>query len=662
MSGAAPAGPSPQRLGWTAAIVGAASLPHWLATPVWIPALLAACIGWRFAAARAAWPLPGRAIRMVLALGAFSAVLGQFGTINGVTAGSALLIVMIALKFLEARTQRDELVLIIIAYFLAFASLLYQNSLLSGAYLFVFVWITTIALIQLGRGGALLAVPATAKLAGRLLAKAVPVMVILFVLFPRLPGPLWAIPDDTRAGTTGLSDSMSPGDITALGLSDEVAFRVQFFGEPPAREDMYWRGPVLSRFDGRTWSGARSMRRGGADTLTHVGERSDYRVTLEPGHERRAFAIDMPERWEGGRHRIVMTADYELRLLMREARGERAAYEVTSYSEYRAQEPLSASGRAWYRRMPEGYNPRTRALAAEWAAAGLRAEAIVERALEMFREEAFFYTLSPPPLGRHTADEFLFETREGFCEHYASAFAILMRAAGVPARVVTGYQGGELNRLGDYYIVRQADAHAWTEVWLEDAGWRRVDPTAAVAAERISLGASGSSAGGDGFTRNGGFARNWGRDLALAWDAVNMYWDRWVLGYGPRLQRALLELLGFERPGARHLIGLAVAALAAVTAGFVVAATLAARPRRRKDPAARAFERFVARLRRADVEPRAAAETPTAYAERAKRALPGAAAQIDAIVRAYLRVRYEPGAGARQLAALERAVRQFRPA
>ncbi len=649
-----------ERLCWTAVLIMGASLPHWLHVPPWIPLLLATCVGWRFAGALAGWPLPGRLLRLVLALVAFSAVIAQFGTINGVTAGSALLTVMVALKFLEVHTQRDHLVLMIVAYFLAFASLLYQTSLLAGVYLIAFVWVATIGLLQLGRSGPLLGTWPTAKLAGRLLLKALPVMLILFVLFPRLPGPLWAIPGDTSSGATGLSDSMSPGDITELGLSDEVAFRVEFFDGPPLQEDMYWRGPVLAEFNGRTWTRDGRRRERVLETIEHLGQRSEYRVTLEPGSERRAFAIDMPESWDGGQHTIAMTGDYQLRVVRPESRSSRVAYDATSYARYRALEPLTPRERERLSRLPEGYNPRTHALVDEWLAAGLSRAEIIQRALGMFREETFYYTLTPPSLGRHTADEFLFETREGFCEHYASAFTIMMRAAGIPARVVTGYQGGWLNAFGGYYIVRQSDAHAWTEVWLEDDGWVRVDPTAAVAAERISLGAGGSSAAG-GADRRGGLPAGFTRDLVLAWDVVNMYWDRWVLGYGPNLQRALLELLGFERPRAGQLVMLAVVAIAAFVVLSSLATVLASRPRRARDAAARAFERFVAKLRRAKVPPRAPTEAPTAYAERARRALPGAAADIDAIVGAYLHARYEPDVGDDDVRRLEEAVRAFRP-
>jgi transglutaminase-like putative cysteine protease len=478
-----------QRLLWTAGVVIGASLLHWPELSVWIPVILCAAVIWRVAAAVIRWPLPNRGLRLLLAFLAFTAVLLQYKTINGVTAGSALLVVMVALKFLEAHTQRDQLVLMIISYFLVFASLLYQRGIVTGLYLLAFVWITTVGLLQLGRRGPLLPSWPTAKLAGRLLLQAVPIMLLLFVLFPRLPGPLWAIPGDTSSGASGLSESMSPGDITDLGLSDEVAFRAEFLSTPPAANDFYWRGPVLSNFNGRTWTRDPGTRRRVQDYLEFVGEPTEYRVMLEPHGHRWAFALDMPASWEGRRD-VAMGSDYQLRVFFGDGVDSRIDYRVTSYTQYRAMEPLTEAELNQFRRLPEDSNPRTRELAASWLADNPTSAQIIARALNVFRGDEFFYTLTPPALGRHTADEFIFETKEGFCEHYASAFAIMMRSAGIPARVVTGYQGGELNSIGKYYIVRQSDAHAWTEVWLADEGWVRVDPIEAVAPERIALGSS----------------------------------------------------------------------------------------------------------------------------------------------------------------------------
>jgi transglutaminase-like putative cysteine protease len=652
---------SMQRLLWTAGVVVGASLLHWPKLSLWIPVALCAAVAWRLLATLIRWPLPNRALRLLMAFLAFSAVLMQYKTINGVTAGSALLVVMVALKFLELRTQRDQLVLMIIAYFLVFASLLYQRGAFTGLYLLAFVWVTTVGLLQLGRRGPLLPSWPTAKLAGRLLLQAVPIMVVLFILFPRLPGPLWAIPGDTSSGATGLSETMSPGDITDLGLSDEVAFRAEFLNAPPAPSDFYWRGPVLENFNGRSWTRDPGIRRRVHDTLEFIGEPTQYRVMLEPHGHRWAFALDMPESWTGRRD-VAMGSDYQLRVFLGDGIESRIDYQVTSYTDYRALEPLTEAEVARFRRLPPDSNPRTRALAASWLTDNPTAEQIIARALNVFRGEEFFYTLTPPALGRHTADEFIFETREGFCEHYASAFAIMMRAAGLPARVVTGYQGGELNAIGQYYIVRQSDAHAWTEIWLADEGWVRVDPIEAVAPERI---ASGSSRGALARQNDGrrAFANMaWVRTAMYAWDTFNTYWNDWVIGYGPRLQRSIMEYLGLERPRWSQLIGIAVGATISLLIALSLYLAWSFRGRVHQDPAARSFARFSAKLTRLRVAPKTPNEGPVAYAERAKSALPGAAPEIERIVQSYLKARYEPDQNRRSLAELVDSVSRFKPA
>jgi transglutaminase-like putative cysteine protease len=655
-----------KRLLWTAAIVIGTSLPHWPELPPWIPALLVLAVTWRLGVALYGWPPASRIVRLPLSLGAFVAVLFQYRTLNGVEAGGALLVVMIALKVLESRNQRDQLVLIMICYFLMFAGLLAGRGPLTAAYTVVLVWLATVAMIQIARRGELLPYRATSLFSGRLLLHAMPVMIALFILFPRLPGPLWAIPGSTSSGATGLNDTMSPGDITNLALSDEVAFRVEFEGQPPRARDLYWRGPSLSNFDGRTWSITQGIRRGErvAATVEYLGEPTSYRVSLEPNGRNWAFALDMPREWSGDLS-LRMGSDYQLGAFFGGARPRRLDYRVTSHVDYRAREPLSEGERAGFRALPDGSNPRARALAESWLSDSPSGATIVARALDYLRSQPFAYTLTPPALGAQPVDEFLFETREGFCEHYASALTFLLRAAGLPARVVLGYQGGELNTLGGYYIVRQTDAHAWTEVWLEGQGWIRVDGVATVAPERVALGYDGLGSGGMTAAAAALRAR-WSRPLALLWDAVNTRWQAWIVGYGPELQRSLLESLGFEnlRRAQRSAVLLGLTVVATITLLIGLSAYLSWRHRQRGgvDAAALSFASFVRELRRLEVPTRAPAEGPRTYAERAASALPHAAAPIHAVADLYLRARYEPDEGGEALAALVAAVAAFRSA
>ncbi len=650
-----------KRLLWTAGIVIGTSLPHWPTLSPWMSALLLSAAGWRLGVAFYGWPAPMRAVRLPLAIGAFLAVLFEYRTLNGVAAGSALLVVMIALKFLESRNQRDQLVLLMISYFLMFATLLGERGPLTLAYIVLLVWLTTVALVQIGRRGELLPYRTTGLLSGRLLLHALPVMVALFVLFPRLPGPLWALPGSTSSGATGLDDTMSPGDITNLGLSDEVAFRVTFEDRPPRANDLYWRGPSLTNFNGRTWSTPQGMRGRVDDTIEYRGEPTSYRVTLEPNGRNWAFALDMARTWTPSTA-LRMGSEYQLLIPFGGPRPRRIDYRVTSHVEYSAREPLTEADRALLTALPPGSNPRTRALAESWLADRPNGTAIVDRAMAYLRSQPFEYTLTPPALGAQAVDEFLFETREGFCEHYASAMTVLLRAAGLPARVVLGYQGGELNALGGYYIVRQTDAHAWTEAWIEDQGWVRVDAVAAVAPERVALGFNGF--GSRGTTAAAAALRARWRPIARVWDAVNTRWQAWIIGSGPELQRTLLESLGFENLRRTQrwavLLGLAAAATLALLIGLSLYLSWRQRQRAAADAAARCFAAFVLKLARLDVTPRAPAEGPRAYAERAAGALPHMESRIRAIVDLYLRARYEPDADGGALAQLAAAVAAFR--
>jgi transglutaminase-like putative cysteine protease len=327
-----------------------------------------------------------------------------------------------------------------------FASLLVERGPFAAVYIGVLVWLTTVALIQIGRRGEFLPYRTTGALSGRLILYALPVMIALFVLFPRLPGPLWGIPGSTSSGATGLDDTMSPGDITNLGLSDEIAFRVEFDAQPPRANDLYWRGPSLTHFNGRTWSMLQGGRRGERvlDSVEYRGEPTSYRVMLDPNGRNWAFALDMPQRWTGD-NGLRMGSDYQLGLFFGDGRRRRLDYRVTSYVDYSAREPLTEREQDMFRALPPESSPRARALAASWLVDGPADSTIIERAMAYLRSQPFEYTLTPPALGAQPVDEFLFETREGFCEHYASALTVLLRAAGLPARVVMGYQGGEFN-------------------------------------------------------------------------------------------------------------------------------------------------------------------------------------------------------------------------
>ena len=621
-------------LPWTLLALAFALLPHVPYLPAWITAALLACAIWRYSIEVRRKPVPPALLRASLALACFLGVLYTYSTISGVGPGSALLAIMAALKLLETRQRRDQFVLLFIAIFLVMSSLLREQYLWSLPYLVVGVILIMTAWLRTAADD-LEPLRRSLGTSSRLILYAAPLALAMWIFFPRIATPFWAVPIDTGTAVSGLSDTISPGDISALSKSDAVAFRVKFDGVVPDPRDRYWRGLVLHRFDGRTWSGISEPRisSGALKNIQTAGEAVQYEVTLEPTRQHWIFALDIPYHWDlestflGPQHQLARVQPIDQRI----------AYKAVSYPDYRIDLELHPYRRGWYLEFPESRNPRTAELASSMRAAATSDEAFVRAVLKKFNEEEYHYTLEPPPLGSHPVDRFLFETRRGFCEHYASAFAVMMRAAGIPARIVVGYQGGELNPVGDYMIVRQADAHAWTEVWLPGSGWRRVDPTAAVAPERVDAGRTGAMFDGTAAAWGLGAPSRLLHNLVLTWDAANAKWNEWVLGYGPENQERFMNWLGMDDPDWRQMILTLGALVTGLTMLISLALMLRYRPPSR-DKAAILYDRFV---RKSGLKP-ATGETPRGFAVRAQRDSPLPADSVRSITDTYLDVRYGP--------------------
>jgi transglutaminase-like putative cysteine protease len=605
---------------------------------------------WRLLIVQRRLPVPSRTLRTTAVIVVVMSVALTFRTFNGVDAGTALLTLMAGLKFLETRSARDHRLLLLTAYFLVLSSFLYGQHLWRVPLAALVVWFITTALLKAG-GPAVLAPRTAMQMSARVLLLATPLMAALFLLFPRIPGPFWAIPGAERA-VTGLSERMSPGDISELSISSEVAFRVRFTGAPPPPPQRYWRGPVLHDFDGYLWSSQKPMAML-RQPVAWRGTPRDYALMLEPTGRRWVFALDLPETWPW---RYTQTGDYQL--LARDPIDEPLTVELRSWPDYVAGSQLPLTTRRRDTRLPPKVNERTLALAAQMRAEVADEAAYLRAVLAMFRGQNFVYTLTPPRLEVDSVDDFLFNTRSGFCGHYASAFTTLMRAAGIPARVVTGYQGGEYNRLADYYIVRQSDAHAWSEVWLEGRGWVRVDPTAAVAPERIEGGLAEALGADepvpDRLLRE--FA--WLRDLRFAWDAANTLWRERVIDFNERSQERMLEWLGFAQPDWR-VLGLLLT-LAVVLLLAVLSVQLSRELRvRNADALQRTYATFCRRLEQRGLS-RLHYEGASDFAARVRAARPDLAADTDAITRLYLDLRY--GKAATGLDEFIRRVRGFHPA
>jgi transglutaminase-like putative cysteine protease len=631
--------------------------PHAWRLPPWLTLLVALFVGWRIAVMRRRLQPPPRALLVAMVSAASAGIFLQYGTLFGREPGVALLSVMIALKLLELKSRRDATVLAFLACFLVITNFLYSQTLPTALLMLVAVVMVTATMIGFHQRQP--ALRQTTALAAQLLAQSIPLMVVLFVFFPRLPGPLWGLPRDSGQSVTGLSDSMSPGSFSQLSASADVAFRVEFAGAVPRTADLYWRGPVFWQFDGRTWSpGSASPGPTAAPVVRAISEPIAYTVTLEPHFERWLLALDMPSALPP---EARATSDFAL--LANAPVRTRVRYEGRAALDYRANENETEANLRRALQLPAGLNPRSLALAAGLRDAGLEPQQVIERLLARFRNEPFFYTTNPPLLGsEHTVDQFLFESRRGFCEHYASAFTFLMRAAGVPARVVTGYQGGVVNPVGNYLVVRQAEAHAWSEVWLAGRGWVRIDPTAAVSPLRIESGIAASIASDDPLPMLVRGSLPMLSRAGFAMDAVANAWNQWVLSYNTQRQQQLLRNLGID---AADWKAVSVMLLAAAAAATLLATLLALRgilPGRR-DPSVAAWERLCGKLARAGLV-RLPSEGPTAYARRVADMRPDLAEPVQQIADAYVRLRYQPPDPHRPAAALaadlRRRVRQLK--
>ena len=581
--------------------------------PGWTTALAAGVLAWRGWLTWQGRPLPGRWITGGLLVLGVGLTLMSYRTIIGREAGVTLIIVLLSLKTLELRARRDAMVIFFLCFFTMLSSFFVSQTLVTAAMMLIALLGLLTALVNahlpVGRPPLALSM----RMAGRMALLGAPIMLALFLLFPRM-APLWGMPADEARGRSGLSNEMSVGDIASLVLDDGVAMRVRFEtpgGQPPPQRDLYFRGPVLTVFDGRGWSPLMQPRMAGVMPASPTpaqlevrGEAVRYEVTLEPTRQPWLLtldaALDTPQVPAGTR--AFMTP--ELNWMANRAVGEVLRYRAESHVDFSHGPQQRTRQMQPYVQLPPGLNPRTLALAAQMRAdpalAAGGAQAFIDAALNRLRTGGYTYTLEPGVYGDHTADEFWFDAKAGFCEHIASAFVVLMRALDVPARIVTGYQGGEINGFDNYWTVRQADAHAWSEVWIEGRGWVRVDPTGAVSPGRVgAFQRLQAPRGAFGNAIDAVIAPGFVQKLRAGWEAVNNRWNQWVLNYTQDRQLDLLRALGVESPSWQDL--------GRVLAGLVAAVALAGIAwswwdRSQHDPWLRLLARTRRRLQRAGLE------------------------------------------------------------
>jgi transglutaminase-like putative cysteine protease len=633
--------------------------------PVWTSLLAGGLLLWRGWLAWKGQPLPGRWTVGALLVVAVAVTLFTHRTILGRDAGVTLIVMLLALKMLELRARRDAMVVFFLGFFTMLSNFFFSQSLLTAAAMLVALLGLLMALVNAHMPVGRPPLAQTFRMAGTMALLGAPIMVALFMLFPRM-APLWGMPGENLTGRSGLSGTMKIGEMAEIALDERVAIRLRFDGSPadvPPQSALYFRGPVMTAFDGRQWlaepfreDSAWAARAALPANLQVGGPAVRYEVTLEPQRQPWLMVLeatpDAPELPNG--MRAYMTQD--LQWMTTRPITEVMRYRAVSYPEYRHGPQQSVRQLRVYTQLPPGFNPRTLALAAQMRADPALASggprALVNAALQRLRTGGYTYTLDPGVYGEHTADEFWFDRKEGFCEHIASAFVVLMRALDVPARIVTGYQGGERNPLDGYWTVRNADAHAWAEVWMEERGWVRVDPTGAVSPGRVGAFQRLQAPKGAFAAAMGALSPGMVQNLRAVWEAVNNSWNQWVLNYTQSRQMDLLKALGFESPSWQDLT--------TVLGTLVIAAALGGMgwslwERSQHDPWLRLLARARQRLARAGL-PLPETLPPRAMAERVRAQFGAPADAVADWLLRLERLRYAPHPGT-ELGTLRREFR-----
>jgi transglutaminase-like putative cysteine protease len=634
--------------------VGLAVLPHYPHIPPLCFGFFACLLGWRLLGVRhPAWLPERHAVFLLLLLG-IALLFAERQGILGRDAGSNLFIIALGLKLMEMKTERDACLVIYMAFVAAAILFLYEQSILFGVYVGIVYCLLFALLIAMNDLQHRIA-PSLRQ--GFILAmQGAPLAAAIFILFPRLDPPKWLALRSETQNRSGLSEVLEPGSITNLGLSDERVFRARFDGPLPPPHQRYWRGPVMAATDGKRWVQAQNFERYPKSDPQVSGRPYRYTLLLEPQEKNWVFALDMPAEFSP-----PLSRNANFQMITAERRGQRAAYEIISYPHYNT----GSLSPAEYRdatQLPGAPSARVKDLVGRLRGYEAAPEVFIRNLLNHFRRENFRYTLEPPKLDAKPIESFLFDTRAGFCSHYASAFVYLMRTAQIPARVVTGYQGGETNELGNFIEVRQADAHAWAEVWLDRHGWVRYDPTAAVAPERIEypLDVSRLSAGETIYFESG--SQEFGKvvrllkQAGLIWDTVDYGWQRWIINYNSAYQAHFLA--GFGIKDNRAMLNWLAAIL--ITATCVLSLAILHQRRRRLDPALRSYAHFCAKLARKGLF-KGTGEGARDFAERVKAALPQHADEVDQITRIFMSLRYGRQPVPKDIERLKRRVAAFRP-
>ncbi len=632
------------------------AVPMYTRLPPYVLLLIASFTVWMLLIIAGRIKQPIAFIRVLLAFSVIASLMVSYGTIFGQQPGTSMLLMLSFLKLFEMKGKRDVLLVIFLGFFLIASNFFHTQSPWIAAYVLVVVIYLTSLLIIFSDRLSTTSLKTRMKISLRMVMQAVPLMLILFVLFPRIQGPLWTLPDDKQSASTGIDDKMTPGSINNLIGSGAVAFRVQFKTKVPEKKDLYWRGLVLSHYDGNTWRRDDAPEHLLPEISYAIDEQKkiEYTVMLEPHGRRWLYSLESLIAKDG-----LYKVTRELQVITSEVINNIYSYSMSSN--------LQVMNKALYAQeskknllLPQGLNKKTIALAKQLRReAGGDAVAFANLVWHYFNANGFTYTLTPPLLANNAMDDFIFNSRRGFCEHYSSAFVYLMRAAGVPARVIVGYQGGTFNPVDDYMIVRQSDAHAWTEIWLDDRGWTRVDPTAAVSPDRISRGIENAGLEESRLPSILVLNSEFILQLRYQLDSLNHSWNKWVVGFNEKKQKELFELLGIDDIDKATLFSWLVVAMTIFGALVALWVFKQGKKKSKHDVAAYYYAIFCRKMEKKGLL-KEASESSDAYLQRVILLFPELKQKAGFITWAYQRIRYGDDKNSYKAKRFIRAVKQFR--
>lgn len=634
--------------------IGMISLPHINHIPMLLFAFFNTLLIWRFIGIWKPNYLPNKFLVFLLTIIALALLYTQHQGVLGRDAGTSLFVTALGLKLLEIKKERDIYLISYLAFIVATTQFLFQQSLLMAGYI-LFVCSVLLATLVSINSYKPETIPAL-KTAGVIILQALPLAIILFILFPRVEAPRWMMFDDQHTAKTGLSDSLEPGSISQLGLSDELVFRVKFSGDMPPANQRYWRGPVFSYTNGKRWTETNNLFfKKYLDKPRYSGTVYQYTLMMEPQEKDWVFALDMPTTYPQS---LNQNALYQL--VNRSNTGERAEYKISSSPQYNTGY-ITKTELKDNLQLPAKPSTKIRQLVTQLHGFDQSAEIYIQAILDHFTNENFHYTLMPPLMEDKPIESFLFETRYGFCSHYATAFVYLMRVAGIPARVVGGYQGGELNKVGGFLEIKQANAHAWAEVWLSGKGWTRFDPTAAIAPERIEQDVNIDlqiATGLVNFTPvhvNASKALSWVKHATQAWGNLEYSWQRWVINYTSDNQSKFLASLGIH--SIKSMVYWLAGSIGLITC--FLAWLILKNKASKLDTELILYQQFCNKMAKAGIY-KQRGETALDFSQRAQKQRPDLADNINKITECFIGIRYEKQTEKEVVLLLKNSIAQFK--